>query len=118
LRSSWHSSDRGRTFERAIGGFTMADTLGFVAATWGVLMALSPLLQIRRMLERRSSADVSMAYLAVLQIGFVLWVGYGISLGNLALIVPNSVALAIGLVTMAIAWTFRHGRPAPATAAK
>ena len=90
----------------------MSDTLGIVAATWGVLMALSPLLQIRRMLERRSSADVSMTYLGVLQVGFVLWVAYGISLGNLALVVPNSVALTIGIVTMAIAWTFRHGRPA------
>jgi len=89
----------------------MSDTLGIVAATWGVLMALSPLLQIRRMLERRSSADVSMTYLGVLQVGFVLWVAYGISLGNLALVVPNSVALTIGIVTMAIAWTFRHGRP-------
>ena len=81
----------------------MADTLGLIAATWGVLMAVSPLLQIRRMLSRRSSADVSMAYLAVLQVGFVLWVGYGISLGNLALIVPNSVALTVGIATMAIA---------------
>jgi uncharacterized protein with PQ loop repeat len=94
----------------------MTDTLGIVAASWGVLMALSPLLQIRRMLERRSSADVSLTYLAVLQVGFVLWVAYGISLGNPALIVPNSVALAIGLVTMAIAWTFRHGRPEVAAA--
>ena len=93
----------------------MADTLGLIAATWGVLMAVSPLLQIRRMLSRRSSADVSMAYLAVLQVGFVLWVGYGISLGNLALIVPNSVALTVGI---AIAWSFRHGRPDPAVAAK
>jgi uncharacterized protein with PQ loop repeat len=96
----------------------MADTLGLIAATWGVLMAVSPLLQIRRMLSRRSSADVSMAYLAVLQVGFVLWVGYGISLGNLALIVPNSVALTVGIATMAIAWSFRHGRPDPAVAAR
>ena len=43
----------------------MAETLGVAAAAWGVLMAISPLLQIRRMLERRSSADVSIAYLAV-----------------------------------------------------
>jgi len=92
----------------------MTETLAVVAASWGVLMALSPILQIRRMLERRSSADVSLGYLAVLQIGFVLWVGYGLSLGNPALIVPNSVALAVGLLTMGIAWTYRHGNPSPA----
>jgi hypothetical protein len=41
----------------------------------------------------------------------VLWIAYGISLGNLALIVPNSVALAVGLLTVGIAWHFRNGRP-------
>ena len=45
------------------------------------------------MLERRSSADVSIAYLSVLQIGFALWIAYGIALGSIPLIVPNSVAL-------------------------
>jgi MtN3 and saliva related transmembrane protein len=88
------------------------DALGAVAATWGVLMAVSPLLQIRRMLDRRSSADVSIAYLSVLQIGFGLWIAYGIALGSVPLIVPNSVALGVGFVTIAIAWAYRNGRPA------
>lgn len=91
----------------------MTDVLAVLAASWGILMALAPLLQIRRMLERRSSADVSLTYLGVLIIGFVLWIGYGVALGNVALIVPNSVAFAIGLLTVGIAWHFRHGRPGP-----
>lgn len=90
----------------------MAESLGVAAAAWGVLMAVSPLLQIRRMLERRSSADVSIAYLSVLQIGFALWIAYGIALGSAPLIVPNSVALTVGFVTIAIAWAYRNGRPA------
>ena len=68
----------------------MTDALAVLAASWGVLMALSPTLQVRRMLARRSSADVSLAYLAVLQVGFGLWVGYGLSIGNWALVVPNA----------------------------
>jgi MtN3 and saliva related transmembrane protein len=76
-------------------------------------MAISPLLQIRRMLETRSSADLSLGYLAVLLIGFGLWIAYGISLGNLALIVPNSVALVIGLVTIGVALRFRRTRGEP-----
>jgi MtN3 and saliva related transmembrane protein len=55
----------------------VTDALGIMAAAWGVLMALSPALQIRRILERRSSRDISISYLAVLQVGFTLWVGYG-----------------------------------------
>lgn len=86
----------------------MTDALGVAAAAWGVLMAISPLLQIRRVLERRSSADVSIAYLAVLQIGFMLWVGYGLALGNLAIVVPNSVAFLVGAATILVALRFRR----------
>jgi uncharacterized protein with PQ loop repeat len=89
----------------------MTDALGIIAAGWGVLMAISPLLQIHRILQRRSSADVSVAYLAVLQIGFLLWVGYGWSLDNLAIVVPNSVAFLVGATTILIALRFR--RPGP-----
>lgn len=85
----------------------MTDTLGLAAASWGVLMALSPLLQMRRMLERRSSADVSIAYLGVLEIGFSLWIAYGIALRNAAIAVPNSVALVIGAATIFIALRYR-----------
>jgi len=88
----------------------VTDALGVTAASWGVLMALSPLLQIRRILERRSSADVSIAYLVVLQIGFALWVGYGWSLGNPAIVVPNSFAFAVGTATILIALRYRRAR--------
>ena len=91
----------------------MTDALGVAAAAWGVLMAISPLLQIRRILERRSSADVSIAYLAVLQIGFMLWVGYGLALGNLAIVVPNSVAFLVGVATILIALRFRRDGRVP-----
>jgi MtN3 and saliva related transmembrane protein len=77
------------------------------AATWGVLMGVSPILQIRRMLRQRSSRDVSLGYFTVLLVGFVLWIGYGIVLRNLALIVPNSVALLVGVSTVAIALRLR-----------
>jgi len=87
----------------------VTDALAPIAASWGVLMAISPMLQIRRMLERRSSADVSLAYLGVLQVGFTLWIAYGISLGNLALIVPNSVAFLVGVATVIVAVRYRHG---------
>ena len=90
----------------------MSETLGVAAAAWGVLMAISPLLQIRRMVDRRSSADVSIAYLAVLEFGFVLWIGFGISLGNPIIAVPNTVAALVGAATMAVAWGLRHGEQA------
>ena len=84
--------------------------LAVAAAAWGVLMGVSPVLQIRRMLRQRSSRDVSVGYFSILLVGFLLWIGYGIASRNLALIVPNTVALLIGVSTIAI--TLRLRRPA------
>lgn len=78
-------------------------TLGIAAATCGVAMGLSPLLQLRRVVARRSSADVSIPYLGVLLVGFVLWLAYGVALANAALIVSNAVALTVyGITTLAV----------------
>ena len=87
----------------------MTDALGVLAASWGVMMAISPALQVRRILERRSSADVSIGYLAVLEVGFTLWILYGIALRNPAIIVPNSVATLVGAATIAVAVRYRRG---------
>jgi uncharacterized protein with PQ loop repeat len=87
----------------------MVEMLGIAAAGWGAIMALSPILQIRRIVVRRSSADVSLAYLAVLQLGFGLWVAYGMALGNPVLVVPNSMASVAGALTIYVTW--RHRQP-------
>ena len=81
--------------------------LAVAAAAWGVLMGVSPVLQIRRMLRQRSSRDVSVGYFSILLVGFALWISYGIASGDLALIVPNAVALLIGVSTVAIAVRLR-----------
>ena len=87
----------------------MTDAIGAVAASWGVLMAISPILQIRRMLDRRSSADISISYLSVLQVGFMLWIAYGVALRNAAIIVPTTVAFLVGVATILIAVRYRAG---------
>ena len=81
--------------------------LGVAAAIWGVVMAVSPALQIRKMLQHRSSREVSVAYFCVLLVGFVLWIAYGIAIQNWYLIVPNAVAFVVCSTTIAIALRFR-----------
>lgn len=84
------------------------------AASWGVLMAVSPVLQIARMVRRRSSEDLSISYFSVLIVGFAMWLAYGVSIRNPTLIVPNSVALVVGVTTVAVAVWYRSdgaGRP-------
>jgi MtN3 and saliva related transmembrane protein len=83
--------------------------LAIAAAGWGVVMALSPALQIRRMLQRRSAADVSVGYFITLLVGFVLWVLYGLAARNLALVLPNAIAIGVTVVTIAVALRLEHG---------
>lgn len=90
---------------------TLTAVLAVFAAAWGVAMALSPVLQIRTMIALRSSHGISLGYLTVLLVGFALWLGYGLALGNLAIIVPNTVALLTGAATIAVV---RHYRSATA----
>jgi uncharacterized protein with PQ loop repeat len=79
-----------------------------VATTvWGIVMALSPILQIRTILRTRSSAGVSVGYFRVLTIGFVLWLLYGFDRGDPVLIIANSTALVGALAAIAVALRFR-----------
>jgi MtN3 and saliva related transmembrane protein len=82
-------------------------TLGLVAAGWGVIMALSPIMQIRRMVHLGSSRDVSIGYLLVIVIGFAFWIAYGIAIRNPALVVPNTLAFIVGVGTIAVALHLR-----------
>jgi len=86
----------------------VADVLGVCAGGWGVVMAVAPALQIRKMLRTRTAADVSLGFFALLLPGYVLWVAYGFSRGDLALMVPNAVAFCVAVATMLVARHFRR----------
>jgi len=85
----------------------VVDVFAAVAASWGVAMALAPLLQIREIRRHRSSRSVSVAYQEVLLVGFVLWLAYGVAAANLALIIPNTVAAVVSLATILVALRYR-----------
>jgi len=48
-----------------------------------------------------------MGYLAVISIGFAIWVAYGAAIDNLTLVIPNSLALIVGIATIVVARRFR-----------
>ena len=82
--------------------------LAVAASSWGVLMGIAPLLQIRRMLRERSSRDVSLGYFMILLAGFLLWISYGIAASNLVLVIPNTVALLVGILLVMVALRLRR----------
>jgi len=86
----------------------MESTLALIAATWAIAMALGPILQIRKMVEHRSSRNVSIGYFLILLVGFVLWFSYGIAAANLVLVVPNAVAAIVIGATIVVAMRYRR----------
>jgi len=95
----------------------MITVLGVSAAAWGLVMAVSPLLQIRQMWRRKSSEDVSVGFFAMLMPGFALWVAYGTVRSDPVLVIPNVVALLVGGATIGVAKFLRrrhhHLPPSP-----
>ena len=84
------------------------DVLGLCAGTWGVVMAIAPGMQLRKMLRTRNSSDVSLSFFGLLLPGYVLWVSYGFARGDIALIVPNMVAFRVAVATMLVALHLRR----------
>lgn len=81
--------------------------LAFIASSYGVVMAISPLLQIRAIMLTRNSAGVSAGYQRVLLVGFLLWLAYGVASDNWAIIVPNIVAAIVSVVTILVTVRYR-----------
>jgi uncharacterized protein with PQ loop repeat len=86
----------------------VTSVLAVIASSWGVLMGISPVLQIRRMLRERSSREVSLGYYAILLAGFLLWISYGVAAQNLVLVIPNTIALLVGLTLIVVALRLRR----------
>lgn len=97
---------------------TIADLLAVGATVAGLTMALSPILQIRRMRRTRSSHDVSLQYLALLDLGFVLWVAYGASIANWVVAGTNTASFSVMTVTILVALRYRRGGARRAAAAQ
>jgi uncharacterized protein with PQ loop repeat len=87
---------------------TLASLVGPVAAGMGVLMALSPLLQVRRIRIARDSSEVSSGVFAVMRVNASAWLLYGFATANVILIVPNLVALATTTATLLVIRRFRR----------
>lgn len=82
--------------------------LAVAASSFGVVMGAGPSLQIRRMLREQSSRDVSIGYFAIIAFGSLLWASYGVSLGNLAIVIPNVVGCLVTVATILVASRLRR----------
>ena len=96
--------------------FTSASRLlGTAATAYGVLAAFAVLLQARQMLARRTSCEVSGRFLASYAGGYALWLAYGLSCGNVPLIVVDAAGLLCAGLTLAVALSLRGSLVHPAS---
>jgi uncharacterized protein with PQ loop repeat len=89
---------------------TTVDILAICAAGAGLAMVASPVFQIRRMRRTRSSRDVSLLYLSLLNLGFIVWLAYALALANPAMIVSNAASFSFMTLTIFLALRYRRGR--------
>ena len=87
--------------------------LGLAATGYGVFAALTALLQTRQMLQRRASCDISARFFAAYTGGYAIWLLYGLSVGDVPLIVVDVAGLLCGGVTLAVALSLRGVAPSP-----
>ena len=65
--------------------------LGFVA---GLMTTFSAVPQIVKAAKTKSTGDLSLAYIGVLDVGTVLWMAYGLLINSLPLVVWNVVSFS------------------------
>ncbi|MFA5174437.1 MAG: SemiSWEET family transporter [Candidatus Pacearchaeota archaeon] len=79
-----------------------------LAIITGALMGMANLPQAYKIFKRKSAKDISIITYLILLIGNIIWVIYGIQIGNIAIMIANSIGIiALGLVN--IGW-FLYGR--------
>ena len=77
----------------------MIEILAVLATLSGIMMSFGYLPQILKMVNRKSSADVSVATYLVFHIGLWVWLLYGIALNSIPLIISNGIGvIGTGLV--------------------
>lgn len=72
--------------------------LGLLAATMTTVAFLP---QILKNWKTRSAGDLSFGTFGLFTAGLVLWLAYGIIIGNLPIIVSNTITLALNAVNLA-----------------
>ena len=74
---------------------------------YGLFMAILPTFHIIKMYRSKSSDGQSMVTIVGLEIGFAVWLVYGFLIEDSVIIIPNIIALLIGVIYL---YTVRYYR--------
>ncbi len=89
--------------------------LALLVTAYGVGAAAAGLLQVRQLLQGRSSCEVSALFFAAYDGGYAIWLAYGLRIGNLPLVVVDGIGVVCATLTLAIALSLRGSLLNPVT---
>ena len=80
-----------------------------LALLFGILMALANLPQACKTFDTRSARDISIWTYLILFFGSVVWYGYGFSLRNYTIMIPNLIGM-ICILFVIMGWSLYHNK--------
>lgn len=89
---------------------TAQAVLAVAVSVYGVLGAFASLLQLCRLRRLGSARDVSLLYLSAVGGGYLLWLAYGVVLGNIPLVLADAAGGLTVSATICVALQLRRGR--------
>jgi MtN3 and saliva related transmembrane protein len=78
--------------------------IGYIAA---LLTTFSSIPQIIRVIKLKESRDISLWTVSSLSAGVLLWVVYGIIIGDLPVIMANAVSLCLSIILICLVVKYR-----------
>jgi MtN3 and saliva related transmembrane protein len=88
----------------------MIESTTAIGFTAGALTSLSAAPQVWRIYKSRSGENISYKMFSTLSAGLALWIWYGFLLGQMALIVANSVSLVLNLAVIFFKWKYSRNQ--------
>ena len=76
---------------------TFAEIIGFVAAT---LTTLSFYPQAYKIIKTRDTASISLVMYSIINVGLILWLVYGLMIGDMPIILANAFTLLASLTIL------------------
>ena len=73
----------------------MTDSVALLGALAGICTTISFLPQLVRAWRTRSTRDISLPMFSLLVFGILLWLLYGLAVGDVPLIIANAISLCL-----------------------
>ena len=94
------------------------DLIPLVGFAAGALCTLAYLPQALHSFRTRSVSDISLAMLASLNIGLLLWVAYGVLIHSWPIILPNGITFFLAFPLLVMKLRFRERRASSSASAR